>query len=100
MISFPSTGRRRAWPLFAGRGWVATGLVAAVVVIYVVRLAVGHAWFVDAVREVALAGLVAGLLSRLVGGREALSPRWPALVVQTRTGDAPAGCRVPIGVFR
>ena len=57
-------------------------------------------WLLMLSRRVALAGLVAGLLSRLVGGREALSPRWPALVVQTRTGDAPAGCRVPIGVFR
>ena len=61
MISSPSTGRSRAWPLFAGTDWVTSGLVA--VVVYSVCLTVGQAWLVD-VREVTLTGLVGAFLNR------------------------------------
>lgn len=67
------------------KDWVATGLVAAVAVIYVVYLTVGHVRFVDTVREMALVGLVGGFLSRLIGGRAAFTPRWPALVAAFTT---------------
>lgn len=64
---------------------VATGLVAAVAVIYVVYLTLGHVWFVDTVREMAIIGLVGGFLSRLIGGRASFSPRWPAVVAAFTT---------------
>src|SRR4051812_11505082 len=74
MVDSSST-ERRGTPLR-----IATGLVAAVVAIYAVYVAAGSVWFVDIVRRVALVGLVGGFLSRLVGGRDAVSPRWPAVV--------------------
>ncbi|HEU5267670.1 MAG TPA: hypothetical protein VFU35_13265 [Jatrophihabitans sp.] len=53
MTSCPSTGRRRAWPVFVGKDWVATGLVADVVVTYADYLALAHARFIDTIFEMA-----------------------------------------------
>jgi hypothetical protein len=36
-------------------------------------------------RDMAIAGLVAGFLSRLIGGRKEFSPRWPAVVAAFAT---------------
>jgi hypothetical protein len=69
----------------AGKDRLATGLVAAVVVIFAAYLAAGRVWFVDTVREMALVGLVGGFLSRLIGGRAAFSPRRPAVVAAFTT---------------
>jgi hypothetical protein len=68
---------------FTGKDVIATA--AAVVVIYFLYLAVGHVLFVDTVREMAIVGLVGGFLSRLIGGREAFRPRWPAVVAAFTT---------------
>jgi hypothetical protein len=80
MLKSPTDGRQPAGPRFTGKDWISTGWVAAVVVIYVVYLTAGSAVFVDTVGEMALVGLVGGFLSRLIGGRAAFSPRWPAVV--------------------
>jgi hypothetical protein len=85
MVDSSSAGRRGTSLRFTGKDWIATGLVAAVVVIYAVYVAAGSAWFVDTVREMALVGLVGGFLSRLIGGRDAFSPRWPAVVAAFTT---------------
>jgi hypothetical protein len=60
-----------------GKDVIATSLVAAIVVIFLLYLAVGRIAFVDTVPEMAVLGLVGGFLSRLIGGREDFRPRWP-----------------------
>lgn len=70
---------------FTGKDVIATGLVAVVVVVYVVFLAVGRVWFVDTVREMAIVVLIGGVLSRSLGGRAGFHPRWPAVVANFAT---------------
>lgn len=70
---------------FTGKDVVATGLVVLVVACYLVFIVVGHVWFIDAVREMAVVVLVGGILSRLIGGRAAFHPRWPAVLANFAT---------------
>ncbi|HSK57890.1 MAG TPA: hypothetical protein VK935_02435 [Actinomycetospora sp.] len=70
---------------FTGKDVIATALVAAVVVAYVVFVAVGQVWFVDTVREMAIVALIGGVLSRSIGGRTGFHPRWPAVVANFAT---------------
>jgi hypothetical protein len=85
MVGVVSTAGRRNPRRFTGRDWIATGLIAGVVVVYAACLATGSVWFVDTVREMALVGLAAGFASRLIGGRAAFSPRWPAVLAAFAT---------------
>jgi hypothetical protein len=70
---------------FTSKDVVATGLVAVVVVAYVVFVAVGQVWFVDTVREMAFVALIGGVLSRVIGGRAGFHLRWPAMVANFAT---------------
>jgi hypothetical protein len=70
---------------FTEKDWIATGLVAALIIVYGVYLAVDGAWLAQNARDMAIVGLVAGVLSRPVGGRTEFSPRWPAIVAAFAT---------------
>ncbi|PVZ10193.1 hypothetical protein [Actinomycetospora cinnamomea] len=87
-----------------GNDVAATLSVAVVLVLYLVFLAIGRVWFIDTVREMAIVVLVGGLLSRLIGGREAFHPRWPAVVGNFATLGlgivaAMTGSRAVLAVF-
>ncbi len=59
---------------FTEKDWIATGLVAALIIVYGVYLAADGAWLAQNARDMAIVGLVAGFLSRLVAGRTEFSP--------------------------